>query len=262
MSLSNPKLTNPATKFIEWKGGKGIFQYYDKETEQIVELKIPFYFIVLDQLNTVTGFNERLGCGIYSNEVRNTKREILHVKSFKSGVQIDGYWNDISEKVGAVGGKYCKSVYAMLIKGKDEFEMVCFKLSGSAFSGNGEEKTKSGWINTRFDFLKYGVQVKATLSGKKGSTEFIAPIFDLCNVKETSVWGVATAMDRKLQTYLDQYFSKEEEVTDKEPEVIPDPDYGDLPESETQPDPNFLEKHKQEMTESLDPGKYPDDLPF
>ncbi len=34
MSISNPKIENPCQKFIEFKGDKGQFFYYDKELEE------------------------------------------------------------------------------------------------------------------------------------------------------------------------------------------------------------------------------------
>ena len=36
MSFSQPKLTNPCSKFIEFKGDTGQFKYYDKELEKPV----------------------------------------------------------------------------------------------------------------------------------------------------------------------------------------------------------------------------------
>jgi hypothetical protein len=253
MSLSNPKLTNPAKKFIEWKGSKGVFQYYDKDTEKNIELPLPLYFIVLDQLSTVTGFSERLGCGIYSNEVRSTKNEVLHVKSFKSGVHISGLWNDINDEVKAAAGKYCKTVYAMLIKGKSDFELVCFKMHGSAFSGTEKDNKDAGWINFKADLTTFGVQVKTSLPGERGVTKFIAPVFETCTIKDQKIWDAAIKMDQQLQVYFSQYFSKD--VLENEPEVPIDtePDHGDLPPgdfpgdglppSETQPDPNFMENN-------------------
>ena len=55
MSLSEPKLTNPASKFIEFKGDVGEFHYYDKVMEQRVQLQMPLYFIVLDELSAIKG---------------------------------------------------------------------------------------------------------------------------------------------------------------------------------------------------------------
>ena len=162
MSLSNPKISNPVTKFMEFKGDAGTFSYFDKsigEKGENVNISYPFYFIVLDQLNTIKGFNESLNCGIYSNEVKNLSEEILTVKTFKKGVNIVGKYNDIKGEVVKEGGKFTKSIYAMWIKSKDEVEMVNLQLKGAAFSS---------WFEAGINTDNFGVVIKANKEGKKG----------------------------------------------------------------------------------------------
>ena len=226
MSYSNPRITNPATKFIEFKGDTGEFFYYDKDKEQKIQLKMPLYFIVLDELSTITGFNNRLGCGIYSNEIRNIKDEVLNVRSFKGGLSIIGKYQDIKDKITSNGGKFCKSVYAMLITGKNQYELVNFKFHGASFGG--VESGRSGWMQKKVNTEKYGVCVKECEQGQTGSIHYMAPIFEGLNIN-SSYDTAARNMDKELQKFLSYYFSQqvEKEVSELEPlepEVIDEND--------------------------------------
>ena len=215
MSLSEPKLTNPATKFIEFKGDSGEFFYYDKLTEQKVQLPMPIYFIVLDELSAIKGFNQQLKVGIYSNEVRYIKDEVLNVRSFKGGIQIVGKYQDIKDSALREGGKYCKSVYAALVT-EGNIELVNFQFHGASFSGSSDDKKcLSGWINKKVNPEQYGIMVKETEQGKNGVVIFNAPIFEpgWLLSKRPDVFEKAVEMDRVLQKYLKSYLNAQVEKT-------------------------------------------------
>jgi hypothetical protein len=245
MSLSEPKLTNPATKFIEFKGDTGEFFYYDKLKEQKVQLQMPLYFIVLDELSSIKGFNEQLKVGIYSNEVRYIKDETLNVRSFKGGIQIIGKYQDIKDAALRDGGKYCKSVYVMLITGT-EVELVNFQLHGASFSGTTDEKgCRSGWINKKVNTDQYGVVVKETETGKRGAVTFQAPIFETGwkLTDRQDVYVKAVEMDKTLQKYLKTYMNAQvektsigtEEVSDEPPVDELEPEFEEIQPEESEP---------------------------
>ena len=127
MSLSNPITSqNPATRFIQFKGDSGKWSYFDKskgENGENVEIKLPIYFIILDELSTIKGWSDQYQSGIYSNEIHNLGEQ-LTVKTFKGGAMIKGWYQDIKNDVKALGGKYTKSIYAMLIYEDDSTELV------------------------------------------------------------------------------------------------------------------------------------------
>jgi len=241
MSKSNPRVQNPATKFIEFKGSKGKFFFWDKEKEQQIEISMPFYFVVLDELSTIKGFNEKNNCGIYSNEIRSLKDDILNVKSFESGIKIVGKYQDIKDSAFREGGKFCKSIYAMLITGKDKYELVNFQLHGSAFSG---------WMDKKFNAEQYACGVKECKEEKKGTNSYLVPVFEKFKLT-TEINNLAIEMDKKLQVYLANYLNQkiEEEAT----EVVEQEDqsYNALPEGDIKPIANF-----KEDTEIID------DLPY
>jgi len=263
MSLSDPRTVNPAVKFIEYKSDIGEFQYYDKETKQNVQLEMPLYFVVLDQLSAIKGFNQSLKVGIYSNEVRYIKDEVLNVRSFKGGVNIVGKYQDIKDAALREGGKYCKSVYAMLIKNKGEYELVNFQLHGASFSGAGDNSI-SGWVNLKANTEQYGIVVKEVEHGKIGAVEFTSPVFEISwkLTDKPDILQAATEMDKALQKYLKSYLSKqvEQEVSQsQELEPINENDPAGMGEFEAE-QMGLTRKDKEPMDTTLPEGI--DSLPF
>jgi len=94
MSFSNPNLTNPAKHFFQWKGGEGKLQFYDKEKKVNINVPLPFEFIPIDQLATITGYSKQAQNGYYSNEVRNSAKEEFNVKIKGQTVFAGLYKND------------------------------------------------------------------------------------------------------------------------------------------------------------------------
>jgi len=201
MSLSNPKPVNPVNKWIEFKGStdKGMFQYWDKATESNIEIPLnKIGFIVLDELSTITGYDEKAKAGIYSNEISDLSHEILTVKVFKSNVQITGLYKDIRADIKEIGGKFTKSVYAALITGKDTIELVNFKMSGSAFMG---------WLDKHVNLYTQGVKITGLKDGEKGAVKFKIPVFEGFDMPE-NLKLKAIELDKELQEYLRQYKSR------------------------------------------------------
>jgi hypothetical protein len=210
MSLSNPKAENPVTKWIEFKGSTGKFQYWDKATESNIELPLAkIGFIVLDELNTISGYHSSAEAGIYSNEISDLSHETLTVKVFKTNIQITGLYKDIKDNIKAIGGKFTKSVYAALITGKDSLELVNFKMSGSGFGG---------WLEKKVNLYKQGVKVTGLKDGEKGATKFKIPVFEGFEMPE-NLRLKAVDMDKELQEYLKQYKSKQIETAEVVNEV-------------------------------------------
>lgn len=249
MSKSNPKLTNPASKFIEFAGDQGEFHYYDRDLEKKVPVPMPIYFVVLDELSTISGFNDKHQSKIYSNEVKFIGKDILNVRSFKGGISIKGIYGDIKGSIIIEGGKYTKSIYAMWIKGKNDYELVNFQLKGASLAGTGEN-SRAGWMNKSFDIEKYGVCVKETDHGTKGKTKYQSPVFNKFNLTP-DVNLASIEMDKKLQVYLNTYLNQkiEKEASDNTPLDELEP----LPQEDFSPDPTY---------DDFDPNAPGDKLPW
>ena len=219
MSRSNPVLQNPCKKFIDFKADQGKLVYYDKDEEKTIELSMPVYFVVLDELSTITGFSKKYESGIYANEVHRVADEILRVKTFKGGAYLAGLYKDIKDNIVALGGKYTKSIYAMLLG--DEPELVNFQFKGAAFSA---------WLDKKVNTDNQVVGITGTYDEKNGATTFKVPIFEGFKL-EKDVNDAAILMDTVLQAYLREYKAQqhdkevaktEAEIPQSEPASAPD----------------------------------------
>lgn len=228
MSLSNPRQsTNPATKFIEWKGGDGILSFYDKENKQNIEIELPINFIVLDQLSTIKGYSDEYNGSIISNEVRATRKEDLKVVAYgkdkngnkKTTVIAEGKYEDIKGTVAQSGGKYSKSVYAVIIDAKNNLDLVNFQFNGSSLMPfiNANINDDGSVIS-----LSKNPEVK-----KKGKTEYYEPEIKKIGKAPEKILLQAVEIDKKLQEYFMSYFDKE--PVDRT-EVVSEQVNNDLPE--------------------------------
>jgi len=199
MSFSEPTIKNPATKFIDFKSDSGTFQYYDKETEKNITIPFPLYFVVLDELSTISGFCEKTKSGIYSNEVHRISEEPLNVRTFKGGEGASGLYKEISDRIKVLGGKFTKSVYAMLIHQDKEPELVNFRCKGAFFSA---------WIDKKIDTSRTVVGITGIQKATKGTNTYNVPIIKPFKMSE-ELSLQATAMDQELQEYLRIYKSRQ-----------------------------------------------------
>lgn len=213
MSFSKPVLQNPSKKFIEWSSEDACFTYYDKDQSKNVLLPLPVYFIVLDQLSTITGFCKKHKCSIYSNEVRSIIKEPFLVKTFKGGERLAGMYNDIKGSIKELGGKFTASVYAMLIQEGQEPELVNIKLKGSAFST---------WLDKKINTGKYIIQVKEAREEVNGTTVYNVPVFSKANLTPT-LTETGILMDQMLQEYLKEYLAQQQDEVTVAAEAAPEP---------------------------------------
>jgi len=195
MSKSNPKIENPCTKFIDFKSDKGRFFYYDKVKEEQIDVPLPIYFTVLDELSTISGYNKKNDCGIYSNEIHSTGTEVLRVKTFKGGESVIGLYKDIKDSIKAMGGKYTKSVYTLLIHPDKTTELVNFKFKGASFSA---------WLEKKIDGLNSIIGIVDLIEETNGATTYQVPVFQAFKLSP-ELNQRAIHADEILQDYLKEY---------------------------------------------------------
>lgn len=199
MSLSNPTTKNPASKFIDWAGSKGMFKYYDKEQEKNIFFENPIYIIPLDDLSCIKGYDSVNECGFYSNEVKYLDKQKLYIKSFKTGLVTEGVYKDLKLPTGA---KFTKSIYAAMIIPEDDnvnLELVNFQLNGSAIGS---------WIEAKIkvDSGEVVILKPSTVELKKGTTTYFAPEI-IRSKKREDILQRCIDMDKELQNYLNDYFN-------------------------------------------------------
>lgn len=195
--------SNPATKFLTWKSNEKSFSFWDKEKKENVLVHLPFKFLVLDELHTISGWNDATSSGIYSNEVKYISKEIMTVKPFKGNEIAKGLYKDIKEKINAAGGHYVKSIYIML----EDFTLANIQLKGSAVQAWGEFTQKS-----RSRLADEWVEVASANEGKKGAVKFYVPDFKY-KVSLTADDGKkADLVFNTLEAYLNSYLSAKDEA--------------------------------------------------
>jgi hypothetical protein len=199
-AFSQP-LSNPAKRFLEWKSNDKCFSYFDKEKKENVKVELPFKFLVLDQLHTVSGWNDATSSGIYSNEVKFISKQVMTVKPFKGNEIAKGLYADIKEKVKNAGGHYVKSIYIMLEDGT----LANIQLKGSAVQQWGEFTNK---CLSRLP--EEWVVVDKAIEGKKGAVKFTTPGFKFDGSLNDAEAAQADLVFDELETYLKAYLIKEE----------------------------------------------------
>lgn len=196
MSLSNPTLTNPAQHFFEWGGKDGQLTWYDKENQKKVQVKLPFSFIVLDQLSTITGYSKQNESGFWSNEVRNIKKDDLYVKT-KKGAFEAGLYDTLTHTLKG-GGKFAKSIY-IAHKIKDDWVIGNIKASGSALSA---------WIEftKRYNVESGKINMARGEAQDAPTGQFYPPVFTWEKWSDEE-YKAALELDKELQVYLSSYLS-------------------------------------------------------
>lgn len=196
MSRFKPRNNNqhPCTLWLEWGGADGNFRYYDKAAGT----RVPFElgrFIVLDVLSTITGYDESSSQGVYANEVRDTTKQEITVRS-KSGVIKKGLYSQIKESL-PKGIKFTSSIY-IAVEVDGEVKLGNIKLSGAALNS---------WVDFQKNNRMYDGAVKFAEvgTGKKGAVSYKFPKFTLeqsTPQEEESAKGVW----QLLEDYLEAYF--------------------------------------------------------
>lgn len=203
MSRSNPtdNAAHPCVRWIEWDGSNGGFRYYDKETKKNVSLEDGLTFILLDQVATIKGWHDASDSGIFSNEVRDVKQDVLVVKAFKGGTLAEGPYKQIRDRVIAQGGHFTANLYSA-IKIGEELAIASVQFKGAALNAWVEFSKKH-----RSELYKKAVRCKGFDEGKKGKITFRTPIFHLAEVTaETDARAIEC--DRVLQEFLKSYFGR------------------------------------------------------
>lgn len=189
MSRSNPTITNPAKHFLKWSGSEGKLVYYDKAKQEDVEMKLPFEFLLLDQLATITGFCKPDKSSYWSNEVRSVAQYPFTVRTSK-GIKQEGLYKELAD-VRAKGAKYAKSLYIAYIEDK-EWCIGNIKASGAALTS---------WIE--FSNTCAVGNGKIRVVGKKEEEGVAGPYYS-----PTFEWDHATEEEDQEAVKLDQVLQK------------------------------------------------------
>lgn len=245
MSRSNPTdgIRNPSTRWFEWAGGSdgGFIRWYNKDTKQYAKVD-HFTFLMLDELSTVKGWHDASDSGIYANEVRDTRQDVLVVKSFKGGELASGVYKQIRDRIAAQGGHYCASIY-LAFKEDGVMHIGNLSLKGAASSAWMEFKRtatakKDGNGKSVRAYFVDAIKIDGYEQMKKGATVYRVPKFAYVSVSaETN--HQAVALDAELQAFLSDYFKRPKAEATKPQE---EPDYDPPPFAPEERTPVFEEE--------------------
>ena len=214
MSRTKPRSTgssNPATKFLQWNTQASAWEFYDKEAQESKTLPQDTGFIILDQLITAKGWDDRKNSAIWANEVY-TVGDKLTLRN-KEGIVATGIWSEVKTVHGV---KFTKSVYAMAKVGEG-YELVNFQLKGCALTAWIDFEDKVGGSNK----LEGDVVVAVTeaVEDRKGAVTFNKPVFSIVsNTLSNEAALQADMMDGTLQEYLSSYLKIEKPTEDEDDE--------------------------------------------
>lgn len=204
MSRSNPTENNnpnPAVRWFEWKGEKGLVRYYDKTLQKNIEVGSDFRFILLDQLGSVRGWHDASDSGIYSNEVKDTRQEVLIVKACKGGTIAEGIYRDIKDRVNSAGGQFVANCYIAFKQGEG-LAIGSLRFKGAAL-GSWMEFTKAH----RADLYDMAIRINGFTEGKKGRITYRMPVLSSAVLSQESN-KEALALDKQLQMFFAAYLKR------------------------------------------------------
>jgi hypothetical protein len=245
MSRSEPTITNPSAHFFEWRNGK--LSWYSKDEQKNIEVKLPFHFLPLDQLHTITGYSDLDQSGFWSNEVRST-RDDFTVRTKKGVKYVGAYKNEQGIPQLPTGGRYTKSVYIAYKEGGG-WVIGNIKLSGAALTAWIELSSKNNVENGK-------VSLTGSTEGKKGATTYHIPTFEFSH-STAEEDEIAIALDKDLQHYLKEYLSAPKFDDNAEP-VWPGDSFNTDEGKATPEQLADFEKRKAQKTQ-LKADDFPDD---
>jgi hypothetical protein len=246
MSRSNPTegARNPATRWFEWAGGDegGFVRWYNKDTKTQEKVAGTFTFLLLDELSTIKGWHEQSESGIFANEVRDLRADVLVVRSFKGGDLASGLYTNIKDRMVAKGGYYCASIY-LAYKAGEELRIGNLHLKGAAagawmeFKRAAPAKKDANGKSVKAYFID-AVKIGGYEQMKKGGTTYRVPQFALVSTSGDTNHQ-AVALDAELQAFLADYLRRP-----KSEAIKPDPEEEVSEEIQTN-------KHFDDMKEDI-----------
>jgi|TARA_Y100000289_G_scaffold57781_1_gene62455 hypothetical protein len=213
MSLSQeyikPADTNPISAYARWKGAKGLWEIYSKDTGQTV-LTQKLDFVILDQLNSVRGFTRSKG--LYScAEVKDIHAQPMSVyltENGKSTLFKEGLYSEIKADLKEKGIKFQKVVYAMANDNHEDSTLnngiIKLELQGAAMSAWFET---GAWEGHRIEM--------GEATHQDGAISYYIPKFIRSKATDNML-EKAKGKDVALQEYLKKFRDNKEEESQEE----------------------------------------------
>ena len=171
----------------------------------------------------VTGFNEKSGKGVWSNECYKKNQELIVKVGDEEKMRfLKGDWKQHKGDVEALGGKYTQVVYIAVPTKDGEFEICTLQLSGASFSGaidrdniSSDERNHgfANFIKTIKESQLFGnyITCNSSVMKKKGTTKFSVPTFELGQPIEARENNTLNQITTELDSFFKYRDNKKEE---------------------------------------------------
>jgi hypothetical protein len=234
-------LESPVKETLSWKSSEAAFIYWNKDAEEEVKVE-SFQLLLLLQMSSISGYNEKDKVRIWSNEVSKTTSEKLDVRKGNS-IVLSGLYKDIKSQL-PDGAKFTKACYfyGSINGGTPDIYRVLF--SGSSFGGREKKSSEDGkkavelekndltggWIEFCNKNKRFEVAVLwkgQTVEGKNGNVIFKAPVLEAGKIEPRHV-----DMANKNADIVANYLKAKASATVEEtlPSTTSDPEGVYLPE--------------------------------
>jgi len=216
-------IPSPVKAYLSWSSNDKCFTYYDKESQSNKKVTVPLQFIHCEEFASIRGFHDKSQSSIWSNEIKDTRKEEFFVRSFKSqGNLVSGIYQNIKAEIQSLGGHYNLSLYAV----------IDGKLLNLSFKGAVLQAWSNFATENRKRFLTNYVDIVGASDEKKGSVKYSIPTFALGKEIPADVSKNADAVYDELTAYLsarkEGSNSSEELVhAEQEPEPLVAPKFDD-----------------------------------
>lgn len=198
---------HPSSSWANWKDGKFVARNRDEQREE--EVKLPESFIIVAEWRSVRGYLEAKGW-VYSNEIYSFKNDILTIRSNSWEILYEGLWNDIKDKVKAVGLKLTKNVHYVDPDDTEKLRTFCIKWAGL-----------KAWLEVftwenRFAAGNHLICFKEVKSGKTWAVKYTYPTFSICDPLTQAQKNIQQKWWVALVTYLDSVNVTADEINNEE----------------------------------------------
>jgi hypothetical protein len=207
-------LPSPVKTYLAWSSNDKCFTYYDKESGTTKKVTVPLQFIHCEEFASIKGFHDKSQSSIWSNEIKDTRKEELFVRSFKSqGTLVSGIYQDIKADILSLGGHYNLSMYAI----------IGDQLINFAFKGAVLQFWSDFAKDNRKKFLTNYIDIVGASDEKKGSVKYSVPVFTLGGEISAKDSAKADVIYDDLKAYLSarKESSSSEEIVHAEQEAEP-----------------------------------------
>jgi hypothetical protein len=199
---------HPSKFRISFKGDTGDWSVYDKSTKEKTTLASDkLVFMPLLRTSGASGYYEPANMGYWSNEILDSRKEILEVKGNDGSELAVGLWKDIKEVCNSKKVNFIANLYAA-VKIDGNYEVAVIELKTTALVSFGEfAKAVSAAAGGKANAV-YQVAVKVTglTPKKKGAVNYVTPTFGTLAVSDAANQA-ASKLAETCENYLQGYFN-------------------------------------------------------